>query len=105
MAAQVTWPIFVTDRYGHTIYMTEERWRHAKRHPGMSNVILSLALATLRVGKRHRDEFDPHVFVYERPYPNLPLGNRKVAVAVKFEFVPGGLSHENNFVLTAYLRH
>jgi hypothetical protein len=43
MEPQITWPIYITDRYGHTIYMTEERWRHAKRHRGMSDEILPKA--------------------------------------------------------------
>lgn len=105
MLSQVTWPIYVTDRYGHTIYMTEERWHHAKRHPGMSDAILPLVLATLRTSKRRRDKFDPQVFIYERSFPNLPLGNKKMAVAVKFEPAPSNPNRENNFALTAYLRH
>jgi hypothetical protein len=57
MPSQITWPIYVTDRYGHTIYMTEERWRHAKRHRGMSDEILPKVLTTLRESKRHRDKY------------------------------------------------
>jgi len=105
MESQMTWPIYVTDRYGHTIYMTEERWRHAKLHPGMDDSILPKALSTLRTSKRRLDRLYSQVFIYQKGFPNLPLGNRQVVVAVKFEFDPLDGDKENNFVLTAYLRH
>jgi hypothetical protein len=105
MQQQITWPIYVTDRYGHTIYMTEERWRHAKLHPGMDDSILPKVLSTLRTSKRRLDGLFSQVFIYQKAFTNLPLGNRKVVVAVKFEFDPGNVAKENNFVVTVYLRH
>jgi len=90
-------------RYGRTIYMTEERWRHAKRHYGMSDTILPLVLSTLRTSKRRQDEPFSDVFRYEKTFPRLPLGYMKVIVVVKFEFDNFNADRENNFVLTAYM--
>jgi len=100
----MTWPIEVADRYGHTIYMTEERWRHAKRHRGMSDDILPKALTTLRESKRRPDEPFSDVFRYEKPFHRLPLGYKSVVVIVKFEFALFNTYKENNFVMTAYMR-
>lgn len=105
MLSQVAWPIYVTDRYGHTIYMTEERWRHAKRHRGMSNDMLPKVLSMLRESKRRQDEPFSDVFRYEKPFRGLPLGYKKVIVVVKFEFDSFKAYHENNFVMTAYLHY
>lgn len=47
----------VQDRYGNTIYLTDERWQHiVRRHPvlqGFKNEVLK----TLRSGKREQDDF------------------------------------------------
>ncbi len=101
----MTWPIEVTDRYGHTIYMTEERWRHAKRHRGMSDDILPKVLATLRESKRRRDKYQFDVFNYEKSFHTLPLGYHKVFIVVKSALNKFDLTKENNFVLSAYLRY
>ena len=101
----MTWPVYVTDRYGHTIYMTEERWRHAKRHRGMSEELLPKVLSTLRESKRRQDEPFSDVFRYEKSFRGLPLGYQKVIVVVKFEFDLFKADQENNFVVTAYLHY
>ncbi len=104
MQAQITWPIYLTDRYGHVIYMTEERWRHAKRHRGMSDEILPKVLTTLRESKRRQEEPFSDVFRYEKSFHRLPRGYKSVVVVVKFEFDPFNVYKENNFVMTAYMR-
>ncbi len=102
MPSQVTWPIYLTDRYGHTIYMTEERWRHVKRHDGMSEALPKI-LSTLRTSKRRQDEPFSNVFRYEKSFPRLPFGYKSVVVVVKFEHDFFDAAKENNFVLTAYM--
>jgi len=42
------WPIFVKDRKGRSIYLTQERWEHALEHPGMGESQLKQVLETLR---------------------------------------------------------
>ncbi|MGH7454625.1 MAG: hypothetical protein ACRENG_24940 [bacterium] len=85
--------------------MAEERWRHAKRHRGMSDEILPKVLTTLRESKCHQDKYQFDVFNYEKSFRSLPLGYRKVLVVVKFAFDQFELTKENNFVLSAYLRY
>ncbi|NUM73152.1 hypothetical protein HUU40_02210 [candidate division KSB1 bacterium] len=101
----MTWPVYVADRYGHMIYMTAERWRHAKRHRGMNDEILPKVLSTLRESRRRQEEPFSDVFRYEKPFRGLPLGYKKIIVVVKFEFDPSNVYHENNFVMTAYLHY
>jgi hypothetical protein len=85
--------------------MTEERWRHAKRHRGMSDAVLTKVLSTLRTSKRHQDKYQLDVFNYEKSFPFLPIGYSRVTVVVKFAFDSIDVTKENNFVLTAYLRY
>jgi hypothetical protein len=46
------WPIFVQDREGRQIYLTQERWEHALDHPGMHEGLLVSVLETLRQARR-----------------------------------------------------
>jgi hypothetical protein len=46
------WPLWVQDREGRRIYLTEERWQHALDHPGMSEALLDAVLVTIRAGHR-----------------------------------------------------
>ena len=45
-----SWPIYVQDRAGHNIYLTEERWQYALEHPQMRHNLLDAVLATVRAG-------------------------------------------------------
>jgi len=58
------WPIFVQDRGGRPIYLTQERWAHALDHPGMNEELLDCVLATLSKGQRQQDAYDPAKFKY-----------------------------------------
>lgn len=95
-----TWPIFVRDRSGRVIYLTQERWGHALDHPGMHEGLLDQVLETLRKSKRRQDSYDPAKFRYTRGFLNLPMSYTHIVVVVKFGFQEG---EPNNFVLTAYL--
>jgi hypothetical protein len=99
------WPIFVQDRRGRTIYLTEERWDHALDHPGMHEGLLDAVLLTIRAGRRKQDKFEPNKYKYSRPFDDLPLEYTHIVVVIKFGLTSDELPQENNFVLTAYLVH
>jgi len=96
------WPIFVQDRWGHTIYLSWERWEHALGHPGMHEGVLADVIETLCKGSRKQDRYDPAKFKYVQSFPNLPMTYTHVEVVVKFGW-QGISATANNFVLTAYL--
>lgn len=90
----------VSDASGHSIYLTDERWRHiCDEHPEM-NSYRDKVLDTLRLGRRYQDSVRPEVFLYYRDYTGLPHGNSTLAVVVRFGVKADGTP--NNFVLTAY---
>ena len=97
-----SWPIFVRDRRGHTIYLTQERWEHALGHPGMGDELLEIVLETIREGSRKQDKYIAAKFIYTREFFNLPDPYTHVVAVVKtgWQGVP---PETNNFVLTAYL--
>ena len=97
-----SWPIFIQDRQGHTIYLTWERWQHALDHPGMDEGLLESVLETLRKGRRKQDAYDPAKFKYLHKFPDLPMSYTHSVVVVKFGW-RGTPAEANNFVLTAYL--
>lgn len=104
MAAQPSrvWPIFVQDREGHQVYLTQERWEHALDHPGMHEDLLESALKTLRQGWRQQDPYDPAKFKVTLGFSDLPLSYTHIVVVVKRGW-QGAPAEANNFVLTAYL--
>jgi hypothetical protein len=97
------WPLWVQDREGRRIYLTEERWQHALDHPGMSEALLDAVLATIRAGHRRQDRYEPDKYKYSRAFDDLPGGYTHMVVLVKFGWTREDPTGENNFVLTAYL--
>jgi hypothetical protein len=97
-----SWPIFVQDRLGHEIYLTQERWEHALDHTGMQQKLLASVLEALRKGRRKQDTYDPAKFKYSYSFPNLPKPYTHIVVVVKFGRRDRP-AETNNFVLTAYL--
>ena len=79
-----SWPIFVQDRWGHTIYLTWERWEHALGHPGMHDGLLEQVLETLGKSRRKQDTYIPSKFKYTDRFSDLPLNYTHVEVVVKF---------------------
>lgn len=100
---KISWPLYIRDKEGREIYLTEERWKHALRHVGMSEALLPKVLTTVRTGNRKADKYDPAKFKYSRFFRNLPSDFTHVIVVVKFGIMPQHPDKENNFVLTAYL--
>lgn len=96
------WPLWVQDQWGHTIYLTWERWEHALGHPGMDEGVLDNVIETLRKGRRKQDRYDPTKFKYTQSFVDLPMSYTHVEVVVKFSW-QGAPPRTNNFVLTAYL--
>ena len=97
-----SWPIFVVDRRGHTIYLTWERWEHALGHPGMDEDLLEDILETIKHGSRRQDKYISDKFYYTRESFDLPDPYTHVVVVVKSDW-RGAPPESNNFVLTAYL--
>ena len=97
-----SWPIFVQDRQGHSIYLTRERWEHALDHPGMDKGLLEPVLETLRQGRRKQDSYDLSKYKYMYEFPDLPMSYTHIIVVVKFGWRDTP-TEENNFVLTTYL--
>ncbi|HOU13055.1 MAG TPA: hypothetical protein PKZ84_08045 [Anaerolineae bacterium] len=54
MKEHASWPIFVQDRGGRSIYLTQERWAHALDHPGMDEDLLDCVMVTLNKGQRQQ---------------------------------------------------
>ncbi|MEA3352087.1 MAG: hypothetical protein U9Q82_15895 [Chloroflexota bacterium] len=96
------WPIFVDDRGGRRIYLTQERWEHALNHPGMHESLLDDVLETLHKGERKQDAYAPAKFKYNYSIQDLPMSYTHIVVVVKFGW-QGVPAEANNFVLTAYL--
>jgi hypothetical protein len=96
------WPIFVQDRVGHQIYLTQERWEHALDHPGMHEDLLASVLGTLRQGRPEQDPYDPAKLKYTLGFASLPSPYTHIVVVVKYGW-RGTSAEANNFVLTAYL--
>lgn len=65
MREHASWPIFVQDRSGRPMYLTQERWAHALDHPGMAEDLLDCVKVTLNKGLRQQDAYDPAKFRIE----------------------------------------
>ena len=90
----------VTDRLGHEIYLTDERWSHICEEHFEMRRYRKRVLDTVKGGRRFQDSVRPEVYLYHRTYPDLPHGNTSIVVVVRFGLYPNGT--ENNFILTAY---
>ncbi|MBI2001477.1 MAG: hypothetical protein HYY01_02885 [Chloroflexi bacterium] len=73
-----------SDASGHSIYLTDERWRHiCDEHPEM-DAYRDKVLDSLRLGRRFQDSVRPDVFLYYRDYADLPHGNTTIVVGRAF---------------------
>lgn len=92
------------DRYGHTIYLTDERWQHiVSKHFELIGH-LDDVLATVAKGKRHQERRDPQRYRYRRACYTLQSGDNHITVVVLFSFqkLYDGTVVANNFVTTAW---
>lgn len=97
----------VQDRYGNTIYLTEERWQHIlESRPGLEPHFDKL-LETLRTGRRKQDPLIPNKYRYYKRFDELLPENNHLILIVVFrtrldehgEYVP------NNFVVTGWANY
>ncbi|MCI0692291.1 hypothetical protein L0337_09845 [candidate division KSB1 bacterium] len=88
----------VQDRYGNTIYLTDERWNHIiKSHPQLKRRRAEV-LRTIRSGKRRQDPAILDKFYYKKRVHFLGrFGAIEVVVLFRRQN-----DQPNNFVVTAY---
>ena len=96
----------VRDRYGHDIYLTDERWEHIIEpinHPEMSAYEEHLR-ETIQSGKRNQDSLSPQKYRYVKAFDDLAEDNTHIIAIVLFGFSegPGGEPVPNNYIVTAY---
>ncbi|MDH4137982.1 MAG: hypothetical protein OEW09_14880 [Anaerolineae bacterium] len=97
----------VQDRYGNTIYFTEERWQHILESRPELEPHFSKFLETLRTGRRKQDPLIPNEYRYYQRFDQLLPENNYVVVIVVFktrldeqgQYVP------NNFVVTGWAKY
>lgn len=97
------------DRYGHLIYLTDERWEHITcpaNHPEMAGYCDHLK-KTITTGKRKQYALDPRKYRYIQWFDDLTEANNCIAAVVQFRFETDKTKRaiENNFVLTAYQKN
>ena len=96
------------DRFGNEIYLTRERWQHiidADNHREVEPY-LDYLRATIHLGRRKQDAYDPNSYRYYRVFPDLPDDNTHVVVCVRFLWhtEQDGAVREEKFVTTAYFQ-
>jgi len=99
-----TWT--VQDRYGNTIYLTEERWRHILESRPELEPYLDQFLETLRTGHRQQDPLIPNEYRYYKQFDELLPENNHLVVIVVFRMRPdeSGKYVPNNFVVTGWAK-
>ena len=71
MTVLIRWT--VQDRYGNTVYLTEERWQHiieVINHPEMEDCEDELK-ETVHLGARRQDPLNPQKYRYTKAFDNL----------------------------------
>jgi hypothetical protein len=96
----------IQDRYGNSVYLTQERWEHIIEdinHPEMREYEEELK-ETVRLGTRTQDTLNPQKYRYSKDFGNLPADNTHIVAIVLFglrESETGEIA-SNNFIVTAY---
>jgi hypothetical protein len=96
----------VQDRYGNTIYLTQERWEHITEpinHPEMIDYEEQLQL-TIQSGRRQQEPLNPRKYRYRKAFDYLELDNTHIIAVVLFGFSTNehGVLRPNNYIVTAY---
>ena len=104
MASPIRWT--VPDRYGNSIYLTQERWEHIIdpiNHSGMQAYEEELK-ETVRSGARKQDSLNPQKYRYSKEFSDLPADNTHIVAIVLFSLQERGVGEieSNNFIVTAY---
>ncbi len=96
----------VRDRYGHEIYLTQERWNHIiDSHPDLDGH-REAVLDTVRKGRREQDAILPDKYTYIRRYDEVS-GFNCIVVKVLFrtKIDAAGKSQPSNYIVTAWLTY
>lgn len=98
------WTVY--DRYGHAIYLSQERWEHIIEpinHPEMMSCEEQLRL-TIKTGKRQQDPLNPRKYRYSQAFDDLAVDNTHIVAIVLFGYSAGESSEPvaNNYIVTAY---
>lgn len=97
----------VQDRYGNTIYITEERWLHIlESRPELASHF-DLFLETLQTGRRRQDPLIPNKYRYYKQFDELLPENNHLILVVTFKMQPDahGTYVANNFVITGWANY
>jgi len=97
----------VQDRYGNTIYLTQERWRHILESRPELEPLFDNFLETIRRGRRKQDALLPNEYRYYKRFDKLlPQNNHLVAIVI-FKTQPdeAGNYIPNNFVVTGWAKY
>lgn len=94
----------VQDRFGNTIYLTEERWHHILESRPELEPFFDQFLETLRTGRRKQEPMLPNEYRYYKQFDELlPDNNHLVAIVVfKTQLTETGSYVSNNFVVTGW---
>ncbi len=97
----------VTDRYGHSIYLTEERWHHILESRCELESYFELFLETLRKGNRKQDSLMMNKYRYYQYFEELLPSNNHIVVVVVFNMQVDekGSYLPNNFVVTGWAKY
>lgn len=97
----------VRDRYGNTIYLTEERWQHILASRPEMEPHFELFLDTLRTGRRQQDSLIANEYRYFKRHAELLPGNNVLVVVVIFRsgIDAVGRTVSNNFVVTGWANY
>ena len=95
------------DRYGNTIYFTEERWLHILESRPWLEPFFDLFLETVRKGRRHQDSLIQNSYQYYCKFDELLPENTHLIVVVIFKRQPdkSGEYISNNFVDTGWANY
>lgn len=94
----------VQDRYGNTIYLTEERWNHILESRPEMRLFLEQFLETIRTGRRKQEALIPNEYRYYKQFDELLPENNHLVVKVVFktQLDEAGNYVPNNFVVTGW---
>jgi hypothetical protein len=97
----------VQDRFGNTIYFTEERWRHILESRPELEPYFDLFLDVLRIGRRQQDPLAPNEYRYYQQFDALLPENNHLVVIVVFRtrLDEHGKYLPNNFVVTGWAQY
>jgi hypothetical protein len=97
----------VQDRYGSSIYLTEERWQHILESRPELEPLLDKFLETVQTGRRSQDELIPNEYRYYKQFNELlPENNHLVVIVIfKTQLDEAGHYTSNNFVVTGWAKY